>query len=55
MAVFMVDVTQTSTRTYRVEVDNGNEAEERYPDVGLVVNSETGPEEVVKVTRVRAD
>ncbi len=51
MAKYLVEVSQNMTRTYEVEAETPREAEERYPDNGTVINSETSSPEVMHVTR----
>lgn len=53
MPAFYVDVSQTSSRTYKVEhpdVKSEEDARAMYVDHGSLVHSETTPEEVTSVS-----
>ncbi len=50
MAKYLVDEVQTSSRTIEVEANSEAEAQERYPDTGVVVSSETSAPQVEKIS-----
>ena len=48
---FLVEESQNMSRTWRVKADTAEEAQERYSDKGMIVNSETSSPEILSVTR----